>query len=240
MTNDAHDTNITFAAKWLRGWLTPLLNDSYFMDETLIVITFDENDDYPIPNNVWTLLLGGAVDKSLHGTTDSMFYNHYSCLSTVEVNWDLPSLGRWDCDANVFGFVAEKAGYQNTNISISGGTAFNSSYPGPVNEAQYTPGWWPAPNTEARCAAGRGVLQSIKDTWGNTTGSFNYTNVYPYDELSGTNAGGTPTIGIMDRSNSSTASSSSASASHSKNAAPAIVPETMAAVGIAGLFAAFL
>jgi acid phosphatase len=51
MTNDAHDTNVTFAGEFLRGWLPHLLNNSYFMDETLMLITFDEADDYPIPNS---------------------------------------------------------------------------------------------------------------------------------------------------------------------------------------------
>lgn len=50
MTNDGHDTNITYAGEWLRGWLPHLLNNSYFMNDTLLMITFDETDDYPIQN----------------------------------------------------------------------------------------------------------------------------------------------------------------------------------------------
>ena len=50
MTNDAHDTNVTFAGQWLRSFLPPLLNNSYFMEDTLILVTFDENEEYTIPN----------------------------------------------------------------------------------------------------------------------------------------------------------------------------------------------
>jgi hypothetical protein len=44
MTDDGHDTDVTFAATWARGFLTPLLNNSYFMNNTLIVLTFDEDE----------------------------------------------------------------------------------------------------------------------------------------------------------------------------------------------------
>jgi len=44
MTDDGHDTDVTFAATWARGFLTPLLNNSYFMNNTLVVLTFDEDE----------------------------------------------------------------------------------------------------------------------------------------------------------------------------------------------------
>ena len=50
MTNDAHDTNVTFAGQWLRSFLSPLLKNSYFMEDTLILVTFDENEEYTIAN----------------------------------------------------------------------------------------------------------------------------------------------------------------------------------------------
>ena len=51
MTNDAHDTNITFAASYARRLLEPLLNNSYFMNNTLVVLSFDENELYPLQNS---------------------------------------------------------------------------------------------------------------------------------------------------------------------------------------------
>ncbi len=51
MSNDAHDTNITFAASWARGFLEPLLSNDYFMNNTLVILTFDECEDYPAPNS---------------------------------------------------------------------------------------------------------------------------------------------------------------------------------------------
>jgi acid phosphatase len=171
----------------------------------------------------------------------------------VASNWGLPQLGRWDCAANVFQTVANKTGYQNSEVELSN-LYFNQSYPGPVSEALWTPGWWPAPNTQAKCASGKGVLPAVKAAWGSTTGSYNYTNVYPYDQLSGINAKGSPVIGSNDRGNSSSGSSPSTTSkptttptptSSSKpvttNAAGLVaVPNGMTVLGLVGLIAAFL
>jgi acid phosphatase len=82
MTDDGHDTNVTFAASWSRSFLTPLLNNTYFMNNTLVILSFDETETSNTSNKVFTVLLGGAVPTSLHGTTDSTFYNHYSSKTT--------------------------------------------------------------------------------------------------------------------------------------------------------------
>lgn len=61
MVNDGHDTNVTFMSAWLKFWLEPLLADERFNDEgTLILLTFDENEDEDVNNRVWGALLGGA------------------------------------------------------------------------------------------------------------------------------------------------------------------------------------
>ena len=102
MVDDGHDTSIDYAAQWLQYWLVPLLSNENFNDNnTLVVLTFDENESYNENNCVLTLLLGGAVPKSAWGTTDSTYYTHYSLLSTVEANWGLGSLGRGDTNKYV-------------------------------------------------------------------------------------------------------------------------------------------
>lgn len=238
MSNDAHDTNMTFAGNWAKSFLEPLLTNDYFMNSTLVILSFDENEIYSEPNRVYTVLLGGAIDKSLHGTSDSMFYNHYSTISTVSQNWDLPSLGRWDCDANVLALVANKTGYKNTNVSLNG-LYFNVSYPGPLSDKKNTPGWWPAPDTLAKCTTGKGVLPAIAALWGNSTGTYNYTNVYPYDAASGTGTGGTPVIGTADAPNSSTSGSPTTSSAPSAAMAVGIRQDLMTFLGVAGLAMAF-
>jgi acid phosphatase len=240
MTNDGHDTTITVAANWSRSFLEPLLNNSYFMNNTLVILTFDEVETYNTSNKVWALLLGGAVPLSLYGTTDDTFYNHYSMISTVSVNWGLPSLGRWDCEANVLETVANVTGYKNAAVNITG-LYFNSSYPGPVSDDLYSP-IWPAPDTSAKCASGQGVLSSIVSTWGQSNGTFNYTNVYPYDLPAQNNVGvglsGTPT---SKPASSGTSTSSSSTSSSSKSAALRLDGSGSAFVGLlAGLAACLI
>ena len=182
------------------------------------------------------MLLGGAINESLHGTTDDVYYNHYSTISTVSVNWGLPSLGRWDCDANVFGFVADKVGYKNTNISLDG-LYFNVSYPGSLSDNKYTAGWWPAPDTLAKCAAGKGVLDSIVSVWGNSSGTYNYTNVYPYDEIAGVDV--PPSTTIASSTGGGESPSATAPAHSSTSSSPADKPGVQVR-GFVALMAAYM
>lgn len=226
MTNDGHDTTVAFTSAWARKFLTPLLNNTYFMNNTLIVLTFDEDETYVNKNTMFTILLGGAIPKSLHGTTDNTFYNHYSMLSTVELNWGLPSLGRWDCNANVLELVANKTGHTNAIVDTTN-LYFNASYPGPQSDKAFIP-TYPIPDTNAKCAAGS-ILSSVVSTYGKSDGTYNYTNVYPYDAASGNNIGGsaaTPSSGTATPSKTSSGSASSTASSTSSSTAKSAASST--------------
>jgi acid phosphatase len=194
---------------------------------------------------VQAILIGGAVPEDLRGTTDDTYYSHYSTISTVAMNWGLPQLGRWDCGANVFEIVANKTGYKNSVVDLDG-LSFNQSYPGPVSDALYTPGFWAAPNTMAKCASGMGVLPAIKAAWGNTTGDMNYTNVFPYSEPGNINTGAKLVTGFNDRNDSTSASgngsdSGNSTSSDGDSAAAGIsVPGAVTVVALAGMTALFL
>ncbi|KAJ7617788.1 phosphoesterase family-domain-containing protein [Roridomyces roridus] len=162
IVNDAHDTTIDFAAQWMQYWLVPLLADSRVNGEnTLILLTFDENETHAEQNTVFTLALGNAVPSHLKGTTDDTLYTHYSTISTVEANWELMSLGRQDTNptvSNVFSFVAEKTGHQNVQVPADEVPMFNLTNvaSGPLTSNNFVP--FAAPNIFARGAGGRGVL----------------------------------------------------------------------------------
>ncbi|PPQ79028.1 hypothetical protein CVT25_002337 [Psilocybe cyanescens] len=166
MTNDGHDTNVTFAGAWARGFLEPLLKNPNFNGEkTLILLTFDESGTDNVQNRVDAILLGTAVPKHLVGTQDTWFYTHYSEISTVEANWDLHTLGRYDVGANVFSFVADQTGdklrtLQNPTLAE---TFLNASYPGVFNTGPTAP--LPIPNT--RLVVNRRVVHpKVVDIWG--------------------------------------------------------------------------
>ncbi|KAG9205809.1 hypothetical protein G6514_007416 [Epicoccum nigrum] len=177
MTSDGHDSTITVAGKWTRTFLEPLLTDKNFMKNTLVVVTFDENHSYAKQNRIIGILLGDAIPQKLVGTTDDTYYNHYSELATVQANWGLHSLGRWDVGANVYKFVAEKTGDQLRKWS--GPVAFsqmffNSSYAGRLNNKNKSVPW-PVPNTGANYG-GRTVLAAVVQTWGKLLSQSAYTS----------------------------------------------------------------
>lgn len=167
MTNDGHDSSIKTAAHWARSWLEPLLENKYFMKNTLVVLTFDENEIYSTQNQVFTLLLGGAVPQHLKGTKDHTFYDHYSLLSSVEANWNLDSLGRNDVDANVLLPIANKTNITNVIVDTTY-KVNNHTYHGYFLDDSVA---LPAPNITAINRNGKPVLAKIKDTWKNVYSS---------------------------------------------------------------------
>lgn len=180
MTSDGHDTSVTVAGGWTRNFLEPLLNDTRFMKNTLVLVTFDENSSYAIQNRVLALLLGDAVPAHLAGTTDSNFYNHYSEIATVQANWCLDTLGRWDVGANVFSFVAGKTGdtvreWDDETYGALDNRFYNQSYDGVLNDAAIYP-VYPAPNLEIESPSGRTVAPAIKEKWAHSKNPSYYTD----------------------------------------------------------------
>ncbi|KAB5586265.1 acid phosphatase [Coniochaeta sp. 2T2.1] len=165
MTSDGHDSSVTVAGKWTRSFVEPLLADKNFMNNTLVLITFDENSSYAKQNRIFGVLLGDAVPAELAGTTDDTFYNHYSEIASVEANWGLRTLGRWDVGANVWKVVADKTG--DVVRAWSGDALskryFNQSYGGVLNSK---PGGtqYPKPNLCIK-HAGRSVAKVVGETW---------------------------------------------------------------------------
>jgi acid phosphatase len=147
------------------------------MNNTLVLLTFDENHTYTTQNRVVGILLGDAVPAALVGTTDATFYNHYSEISTVQANWGLSTLGRWDVGANVYKLVADKTG---DAVRTWGGKVpfaqmfFNSSYAGKLNNKNSSVPW-PVPNADL-VYAGRSVVKVVKDTWGSVVAKAAYTS----------------------------------------------------------------
>ena len=168
MTSDGHDTDVTVAGQWCRKFLDPLLENPNFMQNTLVLLTWDENHTYTDRNQVLGILLGDAVPDELVGTSDDNFYSHYSQIATVEANWDLATLGRWDVGANVFKVVGDKTGDQLrhwSNEDRFDQFFWNESYGGPFNYATPNP-TFPAPNLALDDSfSGRKVSKSIQKTW---------------------------------------------------------------------------
>ena len=169
MMNDGHNSTLETATQWSHKFLQPLLADKAFDERTLIVLTYDESETYSEPNHITTLLLGSAIPPALKGTKDDTFYTHYSILSTLQSNWDLHNLGRYDVGANVFQFVADLAGYKGNKDPENLAALNNSiSYPGFLHDDPSKRLPIPVPNIHLIGASGLPVLPEIQATWSGT------------------------------------------------------------------------
>ncbi|CAG80411.1 phosphoesterase family-domain-containing protein [Yarrowia lipolytica] len=191
MTNDGHDTDISVSGRYVTNWVKPLLNNTEFAKDSLIIITFDENETYKDQNSVLAILLGGAVPDHLRGTTDDTFYDHYSNLATVEANWELPHLGRGDVNANVFKFVADELNIKNRNISTEG-LYHNASQPGYFMDDTVP---IPVPDLTAVGISGNKILPKIAEIWGKAAEK-NSTVAYPNSTASATSGAGVAVAGV--------------------------------------------
>jgi acid phosphatase len=166
MLNDGHNTTLEYATKWSESFLTPLLTNKDFMEKTLVLLTYDESATYSLPNKIVSILLGGAIPEDKKGTNDDTLYTHYSIISTLENNWELPCLGRYDVGANVFNLVARKTGYLNhppANVAVVNNSL---SYGGALSNdpAMYQP--IPPPNLTLMGAGGKPVVSNVRHNWG--------------------------------------------------------------------------
>jgi hypothetical protein len=145
----------------------------------VVSVTWQANGEYPLErNHVAGILLGSGVPDHYKGTKDSNIYSHYSEISTVEANWDLHTLGRWDVGANVFRFVGSKTAdvirRWNTNIAGDsfGHYRWNQSYGGVFSSAKSTSHEYVKPKLNL-VHNGRTVLPAIKGEWlGSTLPSY--------------------------------------------------------------------
>jgi phosphoesterase family protein/carboxypeptidase family protein len=85
MTNDGHDTGTAYADSWLKGWLSPYLNDSWF-STSVWFITWDEGTSSSgcCGFSGGQLFFAAVSPYSQGGLTFSNDSTHYSLLSTTE------------------------------------------------------------------------------------------------------------------------------------------------------------
>ncbi|PVH95944.1 hypothetical protein DM02DRAFT_689090 [Periconia macrospinosa] len=171
LDHSGHDTDLQTSCSWTRSFVEPLLENTYFNNETLIYITWQANNEFhQARNHVAGILLGSAVPQKDKGTKDDVFYTHYSDISTVEANWDLHHLGRWDVGANVWKSVGERTGDapRPWNSRIAGAPLeeyyWNQSYGGVFSSTIYQTNTYVAPNLKLE-RNGRTILPLVRHIW---------------------------------------------------------------------------
>ncbi|HKV87682.1 MAG TPA: alkaline phosphatase family protein [Candidatus Dormibacteraeota bacterium] len=97
MCNDMHDCSVATGDSWLQSQVPAILNSPAFKTQnSLLAITWDEDDGSTSNNHVPVLFLGPAAGA---GARTSLGYNHYSLLHTVEVALGLSTLTTIDAGA---------------------------------------------------------------------------------------------------------------------------------------------
>jgi hypothetical protein len=92
LRNDGHDTGLAFADSWFKTIFFPILKDQRFMQDMLVVATFDESHTKSA-NSIYTAFYGDAV---IPQSSSNLPYNHYSLLRTIEDVFGLGTLGLRD------------------------------------------------------------------------------------------------------------------------------------------------
>lgn len=98
LSDDGHDTGAAYAANWLQQNFESLFNDASFLQDNLVIITFDESSGHSGANHIYTVLLGSAVKP---GTKSNQPTNQVGLLRTIEDEFGLGNLGRLDAKASV-------------------------------------------------------------------------------------------------------------------------------------------
>lgn len=97
LKSDGHDTGVAFADRWMKNTFSKYLSQKPFLQNTVFVTTFDENDGSP-SNGVYTSIVGSQVKAGVYNNV----LTHYSLLKLVEENWNLAPLTSEDQNANSF------------------------------------------------------------------------------------------------------------------------------------------
>ncbi len=105
LVHDGHDSSIATAGAWLTGFLQPLLADADAMAGTLVVVTYDEGSGTadPATQPIYTVAIGSGATP---GAVDATAIDHSGLLRTVELNWQLGTLGRRDAAATPWPLAA--------------------------------------------------------------------------------------------------------------------------------------
>jgi hypothetical protein len=93
LNNDGHDTSLEFAGKWLDKTFSKNLKNPKLMEDTLIIVTFDESESYFGANQIYTAIIAPGLQP---GQVISDKHNHYSLLKFIETEWNLGDMGRKD------------------------------------------------------------------------------------------------------------------------------------------------
>ena len=138
LCNDMHDCSISTGDSWLSSHISSYV-DWAKTHNSLLILTWDEDDDTTSANQILTLFVGANIQPGAYGES----INHYSVLRTLEDMYGLAALGNasaatpitdvWSSSAPDFGMTVSptslglsQGGQAADTIAVSGLNGFNS------------------------------------------------------------------------------------------------------------------
>ena len=89
--NDGHNTGVAYADKWYAQKFAKYLSNSAFMQNTVVITTFDESGASS-KNQIYTSIVGPSVQPGSYADALTI----PSLLKLIEDNWGLGNLGKQD------------------------------------------------------------------------------------------------------------------------------------------------
>ncbi|RCS28861.1 hypothetical protein DEO45_14260 [Rhodanobacter denitrificans] len=138
LCNDMHDCSIATGDNWLSSHIDTYVNWAK-THNSLLILTWDENDDLAESNQIITLFVGANINTGAYAER----IDHYRVLRTLEDMYGLAPLGNasaatpitdvWNMTTPDFGIVASptsvgvsQGGQATDTITVSGFNGFNS------------------------------------------------------------------------------------------------------------------
>lgn len=161
LEHDGSNSDLATAASWVRNFIEPYISSRKHYHRKLFIVTFARASSNTGANKVWTVILGDMHEKQ-RGTTDSTYYDHYSIPASTIANFDLPSLGRYDCTANVFKLINKKAKQHNTQNPDITDNFHQGPFAGYFSDDSLS---LPVPNLNCEGRGHSGLLRRVKKIW---------------------------------------------------------------------------
>jgi hypothetical protein len=139
LCNDMHDCSVSIGDGWLSSHINNYVNWAK-THNSLLILTWDEDDDTTSANQVLTLFAGANIKPGAYAES----INHYSVLRTLEDMYGLAALGNasaatpitdvWNTSVPDFGITTSptsvgvsQASQATDTVTVSGRNGFNSS-----------------------------------------------------------------------------------------------------------------
>jgi phosphatidylinositol-3-phosphatase len=105
MCNSMHDCSLETGDTWLQTWISQIIAAPAWQQNGILFLTFDESNssddsgccEYAAGGHILTMVISPQAKPAYQS---QIAYDHYSLLRTIEQSWNMPLLGKANCDCS--------------------------------------------------------------------------------------------------------------------------------------------